>query len=330
SLAPKTMWSNMAGLASEHAQGIGRIRRDFLANVAHLDDPLALEAQDVDDRDLAGRLLALQVRQGSHPVLRFDRLLDLERLVRLAGRALLHRLEQRLAILCEPWVVVAEVPGDETVVGLADAAAGAQGQELGGDFGFGALGGHWRNSKAMGADRSLFAIQPNNTENPTAKRTPTMAMAIRNGCMSGPPCIAEAANCARMVENTLNCTPRPTSCQAMPSPINPTNASRAQFHRLSRPMELTSAKAETSRKARKNRGKWASRKAANGGASGGGAWMDSATPAPLNSVCTMMFCRIATRVPKPDRTMEIHARTVTNVDLGWLPDMALPWCGIPE
>src|SRR5690606_25766045 len=134
------MWSNIGGLASEHAQGIGRIRRDFLANVAHLDDPLALEAQDVDDRDLAGRLLALQVRQGSHPVLRFDRLLDLERLVRLAGRALLHRLEQRLAVLREPWVVVAEVLGDEAVVGLADAAPGAQGEEFGGDFGFGASG----------------------------------------------------------------------------------------------------------------------------------------------------------------------------------------------
>lgn len=34
----------------------------------------------------------------------------------------------------------------------------------------------------------------------------------------------------------------------------------------------------------------------------------------LKTVWIMMFCRIEIAVPKPDRTMKIHARTVTKVD----------------
>ena len=93
-----------------------------------------------------------------------------------------------------------------------------------------------------------------------------------------------------------------------------------QFFLFSKPIEEMNVAHETTRKPKKNSLMFENMKLANAGifSSTSGllrCWFISSTG---NIRVIMMFCKMEINVAKPAKTMKIHARTVTNVDFGWV------------
>lgn len=92
-------------------------------------------------------------------------------------------------------------------------------------------------------------IHPKSPLKPTANKMLTADIAMKKVSISGAPGALEKLCCIE--ENIANWRTRPPRFQMMPRTIRPTKISRAQFLRLSRPIEEASVTAETSRNAKK-------------------------------------------------------------------------------
>ena len=108
---------------------------------------------------------------------------------------------------------------------------------------------HCLNSATTADESRRLAIHPKSPLKPSAKMTLTTAIPIMKGFMFGAPGALAKLSC--MEENIVSCRIRLPRFHAMPRTISPTKSSRAQFLRLSSPIDEASVRTETMRNARK-------------------------------------------------------------------------------
>ena len=141
-------------------------------------------------------------------------------------------------------------------------------------------------------------------------------IATKNGCMSGAPAaFGIAANCPFVNDIIAYCQTSPRRFHAMPKNISTMNAFRAHSMRFNRPIDEARLTADVSSGSRKNHWKCANRNCMDAGMPRDDcSTMAWPIPGWRNIVQTITFCRMEIIKVKPDKTMKIHASTVTKLE----------------
>ena len=106
SLADKLRGALRAAL--EHPVGVRRLLGDFLREVPHFRDAIAVEAKDVDDRESALVWRVADVREHRHQWAFLEREFHLQPLLRKLSSVGIHRVDQHLRCGIEVGVVMRE------------------------------------------------------------------------------------------------------------------------------------------------------------------------------------------------------------------------------
>ena len=151
-------------------------------------------------------------------------------------------------------------------------------------------------------------IQANSPEIPIAIAKLNQRMILRIRSKSSNPSPSDGVG---ILENIANCMIKPPTCQSIPNARMTMKDNRAQFLRFKSAKEETKVNKVTPKNPYMNKWKYCDINFAMVGASPGIKWNSS----PLNMVETIITCIIDTKVAKPAPTINIQAKTVTNVDL---------------